>query len=252
MFDNTRKCVSSFAQDLSALPRPQQEKVVSAIVKFTGADSRSVRSWFDDANILKGVRLIKIRHMLVVSGRKIATFEAMPTELKTLCGLIAHDAINPDDVFPKIGYPSRDEFFRPITEGSTSRTVSPERITLLEKFLTEEKGTVHAVRELDANPTFVSDFPGENQTVFSEHESGQTPFSELVNLLSAMKLIVATVSPSVSELVEARSSEDRMKFRELFGTQSLFELSNQQHVFSQALNALCSEKTREIVLREKK
>jgi len=248
----TEQAFSVFLKDLKGFSENQQINIVEQIRIFTGVKRRSVLQWIQTGKLSNGLFFLKIRHILVVLGYRTISLEEIPENLQKLCSLLAHDAVKQSEICAFLALSSSDDLWRPILEQKNPRKFSQERMEKVREFCEINKHHLAAIEDLDKNLRSI--FLGENihltQRIEPPTKFEKTSERNLEDGLHGTSYLVSAILPSLNKLFMEGTVEDRQEFRTKFGTNALFLLSNQQHEFSRLLNGLCSEKSREIVIKK--
>lgn len=226
----TKECLAHAASTL------EYEKLRSAIISFVGASSHRVREWLGGKGFPKGLYLVKLRLFLVDQGYDCSDFKSLPTELKQLNYLVGYGIVSLSEVNERLGYHDEYEVLRLLTV--KGRNVSGVRKRVLNVLYREKKESIEPDRHGAHNIPHT--IPSKT-TAMSEPVENTT----LSEMLLGMKAFIALTTPIIEEMLQA-SPEERRQFRQEIGTQRLFEFSNNLHRFSELVNALCSEKAREV------
>ena len=77
------------------------------------------------------------------------------------------------------------------------------------------------------------------------------PEDEVIGLLDKMARLIEELTPHLNHILsDAVTADQRRLFRDRAGKARVFDLSNEIFRFSQRMNALCSEKSRELVFQK--
>lgn len=250
----TEQAFSVFLKDLKDREEDEQRNAVEQIKKFTNATRDSVLRWIRTGTLPNGLTFLKVRHLLSVLGYRKISLEEIPEDLQKLCKLLVHDAIKQSEVCAFLALSSGDELWRPVAEQKSPRNFSPERMNKVKEICLTNKDQFPIIEELDKNLQSIF-FGGKTKLTqnieISVNRSG-LDFRNLRDTLSVVRFLAVSSLPELKKLLVNSSAEERVEFRNLFGTKEFFEFSNQQYELSNLLNGLCSEKSREIVIKKNK
>jgi len=230
---------------------------VEQVAVFCKAAPVTVRSWLKGDHPANGERLLRLWHILSLGG-DAPEIDSLPEVNKFLSRLYAFGVIDIQEVQLYAGMDSAHvgNVYKALRgQPLMRRPIEPaELYAMYEDQLTAAIAAINPstattpttntnILEAASAPTPVAQQPPrETSEVISEPEIAPT-ITSVTSLLSAdPKLLLASLLGASAPLAkvllsEATTAEERSKFRELVGTEVLFELSN-------TLNALCSERAR--------
>lgn len=231
MFKGTTK--ECFEHAVSTL---EYEKLRSVLISFVGVSSDTVREWLLKKSFPKGLSLVKLRIFLVDQGYDCLEFKSLPAELKRLNYLLGYGIVSLSEVNERLGYHDEYEVLRLLTV--KERNVSSVRKRALDKLYSEKKESIEPTRHGAHNIPF-------NISSKTTATSKPVESATLSEMLLGMKAFIVLTAPIAEEMLQ-NSLEERRQFRQEIGTQKLFNFSNALYRFSELINALCSEKAREV------
>lgn len=226
----TKECLAHIVQEQG------HETVRRALLAYTSASRKAVSDWLKEKSSPLSLHFIKVRSFLQRAGYTVTDYEALPPELKKLSDLLGRGVITPEQANEALGYHDQYEVIRLVS--TRGRHVMKSRRVAIEKLYRD------ALRERTKQERSQTDLsiPATDREIAG---SAPTRDTILPEMFLGMKSFVALTVPIAEEMLQA-SPEDRQRFRQEVGTKRLFDFSNNLHRFSQIVNALCSEKAREV------
>jgi hypothetical protein len=232
--------LSCLEQYLGHLPW-NDEKFIherKAMAAFVGVQLDTIRDWYTKRNKPIGLVLVKIRYFLENQGYKVTELENLPRPVYILGKLIAEGKIDYVETYQKIGMKGKTELLK-VLHGS--RNLSGARFD--------------AVKRICAN--FQAEFSKESLKIVTPKKVAILPpatvspdLAEIVHLLCCVDDLTILLEPRLESILAGEvDAETRVALRNKV---KVFELSNRFHRCTQLLNALCSEKAREIIALQKR
>lgn len=239
-----RECLRHY---LSGLPWEEAGCVEARkpIIEFIGVNSDTVRSWHTGQFFPIGLALIKTYYFLEKEGYRVSELEALGEVTYNLGKLMAFNVIDCEDVALQLDLTARGKIFL-FLRGE--RCFSPEREGKAKIILNLYKD------ELDGLPKrLLPEKAVKEKKVERVQEKSEelVEVKELFNLLVSLNGLTEVLLPRLELVLSERfSPEERRVIRERAGRKLVFDLSNKLHGVYKAykvLNALCSEKARELM-----
>ncbi len=234
---NTMECLQHY---LKQLPRKAKgcEQAWQPLADFIGVTKKTIRRWSVGSNVPLGLPLIKLRYFLEARGYRIAELDVLERPIHHLGALVALGKIDCEETSKLLGYSAANYFFQ-VLHGK--RGLSSNRMATVEEICSK-----HPLPALPATSSIT-------QPICVAAQAGRTIVSndvveeEVLNLLRSLDGLSALMTPRLEHmLTDGFTSAQRQFFRDRAGRQLVFDLANRFYVLNKLLNALCSEKAREI------
>ncbi|MFA6494877.1 MAG: hypothetical protein WC246_00725 [Candidatus Paceibacterota bacterium] len=208
----------------------------AALMNFVGIKNSDTISRWAKGQVPIGLVLVKLRYFLEQKGYEVVELGALDAHVYQLGKLIAIGKISFDQVVQNLGLAHESEVLQ-VLHGR--RGLSADRMKKVE---------LMCARHSDQNlGRFVASNNGEQNVPKSEASAYGSLESETLHLLKGVDEIVSLLLPRLEKMViDENASEQRRLFREHAGRQLVFDLSNRFYKATKMLNALCSEKAREV------
>lgn len=251
MKKTTKEAFADLANRYMRMSDEEKVKVRDALTAFTGVRREAVREWFANRHFPVGVPFIKLRHALIGLGYRIQTYEEMPEALKYMSTLVAHDVVKVKDAYSQIGYPTTDAFIRPLTEGVKAPVPLPERMRRIEALCGGYRKELEAAWSLEAEHWKLNGETRYSKPAVSHASATGEETVGLLEVLSGAHALATVGIPLLEKLLsEETGVEGRREFRDAFGVEKLFRFSNLQYRFAKLVNAIRSEKAKELFEQE--
>lgn len=239
---NTQDCLKHY---LSQLPWSDKgcAEARKPMADFLGVRSDSIRRWLVTDIQPIGLVLVKLRYFLEEKGYRITELETLKKPVRMLGKLIATQQITWEEAVERIQFSNASELLQ-VLHGN--RGLSSERMVIVARICadySEDEETHHA-----AAP------PWKNQMAPTEtpNKKGVRIEEDVIHLLDALNGLCAVLEPRLEYMLsEGFTPEQRQLFRERAGRVRVFDLANRFFGLNKQLNALCSEKAREITSTDK-
>ncbi len=203
------------------------------LADFLGINPATIRCWFVGSAKPLGLQLVKLRYFLEERGYDVQELHKLPGPVMALGKAIAYGKIGFDDAVEKIHMSQGSELLQ-VLHGN--RGVSNERMATIVR-ICGDTPFQEGERPAPADPT------GEPAQAAP---SGKTE-EEIINLLNSLDGLCALLEPRLGRMLSnAVTPEQRQAFREKAGRHRVFDMANRFFRLNKQLNALCSEKAREI------
>lgn len=208
------------------------------LMKFVGIKNPDTISRWAKGKMPMGLVLVKLRYFLEQKGYEVIELEALDTRVYQLGKLIAIGKISFDQVVQNLGLAKESEVLQ-VLHGR--RGLSDDRVKKVElicaRYSEQDLGRFLPTNNKEAI------VPSSGVGAFEPLED------ETLHLLKSVDEALVLLIPRLERMVVDRSgnaSEQRRLFREHAGRQLVFDLSNRFYKATKMLNALCSEKAREV------
>lgn len=251
MSESTDFCLKDYLRTLTWDIKNIGER--HSIAHFCGVGTDTVRSWYNGTTTPKGIHLMKVRYFLESIGYEISEFKNLNKHIYNLGKLIAYNKLDLEQISRRVGMPGSDELLR-VLHGYRSLSIGR---TSLVKMICGEYGDILVNLNKNKPPQIIK--PKETEIkiepiekveeilIATSKTEASNKYDSVVKMLQGVDGLVSLLMPKFEALLgEETKPEERQKFRELATRQLVFDLANRFFNFTKMLNALCSEKAREI------
>jgi hypothetical protein len=224
----TLECLSDYLKQIkNTSDKPAREELIN----FVKISDRAYREWQSGSAFPNGLRLIKLFYFLELKGYRISELEELDDDTRNFGRLIAFNIVSLEEAQKELGYNSGQMFAALRGEHKTH----PERRKLIETFshVYDQELQKLPKPESKTKPTSTKEVP--------------VTVNEVYLLLRGLDGLVSLLIPRLEKMLDDEfTPEERRKFREEMTPKFIFDLSNRFHKSNSLLNALCSEKAREL------
>ena len=210
------------------------------LVDSVGVDPNSIRRWFVEPSMPVGLALVKLRYFLETIGYQVTDLDALEQPVRHLGKLISLGVVDVETASDQIGFSEVSKLFR-LLHGNSG--LSEERRPAVEEICSK-----HPLEKALVTPRAVASVEHPIPLLPTEHEKGAISVEDDVfNLLVSLNGLSALLTPRLEHMLSnGFTSAQRQAFRDRAGQGLVFKLSNRFYALNKLLNALCSEKAREI------
>lgn len=234
MEGTTGECLRHFFSELDKVDGNKQSHLADDFLRFVGVSNTAATSWFKGTYFPRGIELLKVRYFLRQRGYVPLETKGLDPALDTLGKLIASGVIDPARAAADLGFPDVAEMLRLLHGTRNTSATRKEKIAkYCEPFQEDLRGNeVH-----------------EQGTAAFPAKTAGDRMSSVTALLSIVENAETLLMPELDILLGS-TSEERQQLRSKTGD-LFFRLSNKTHELKERLNALCSEKSRELYSNKK-
>lgn len=208
------------------------QEILRLICSTCNAQISTILNWFAGDTFPSGAQLIKFRETFIAAGYLFDEAINSPPVLSLMAALIGQGVLDVKKHYELLGFPSRDEFVRPLTTDRPLHKKRSETIGLiLRKNYSKE---IAALPEMRKKFAVLRTLKSDDMVMAVESvEEIKTDLTEILRLKEQTAL-------KIKGLISGPSAE-REKFRKLYQEGDFFRLSNDLYNFSALVDCLCSE-----------
>lgn len=238
---SVEKCLMHYYDTISGLERAEMLFQRELLAEFTGASVHTVRRWNAPARGMPGGMVyIKLKFFLELLGYEVDELRKLATDYYGLAELAVFTSYDEKSLADELGYQNYQSVLN-IMNGNGE--TSGSKLQKLMELRSVYENDIKASREAWANRIRIVVSPPREVKRPSSAKEAVTRVSDSheENLLQLGYLILATVNLAEKIASDDYTAEDRKHLREITGGDQVFRFSN-------ALNKLCGEKARQMIL----
>jgi len=208
---------------------------------FLGINSDSIRRWFTGDTQPKGLVLVKLRYFLEDQGYRIEELEGLQPLARQLGRLISNGVISYEETAKELGFTEVSDILRALhakAPFSSKQMAGIARICAEHPLEVQETTSAPAIALLSRAVAL----QGQARSAIRDRVE-----EDIIHLLDGLNGLCAVLEPRLEHMLsDGFTPEQRQAFREKAGRHRVFDMANRFYRLNKQLNALCSEKAREI------
>lgn len=237
---STADCLRHYLKQLPWGKSAKLSRAEKPMIEFIGITSGTIRRWFLEQVAPGGMPLLKLRYFLESNGYQVTDLDSLEKPVRRLGEIISHGIVDFREMVEQIGYKQDTELLQ-VLHGR--RGLSNERRAKIEEICSK-----HPLEKASVTLRAVASVEHPIPPLSTDHEKNVISVEDDVfNLLISLNGLSSLLTPRLEHMLSnGFTSAQRQAFRDRAGQGLVFKLSNRFYALNKLLNALCSEKAREI------